>query len=721
MTIGLTEEQHELAGSVAGFVARHAPRERTRAALDRLAAGDPPESWDALVAQGLLAVHLPEEHGGAGGTAADLAVVVEEAARGLLPGPFLPTVLTSAVLTWLDGGTTAKSVLDRFAAGARGCCALSADGLTAVRSGDGYLVTGTTGHLLAPASADLLLLGARAEDGEVWFLLDGPPGDLAPSGGVDPTRGLGRITLRELPVSRDRLVAVDGDRVRNVAAVLFAAEAVGLVRWCLETGLDYVKTREQFGRPVGSFQAVKHKCARMFVELETMAAAAWDAARAVGGPDDQLELAAATAALVCVHTARRLGLETITLFGGIGYTWEHDAHLYWRRGMSLGSLLGPPAGWERVLGRGALARERDFAIDLPEEDMAFRAEVAEVIAAAAGLPEPGRRRHLAAAGLVAPHFPKPYGRAATPTEQIVIAQEYERAGVTAPSLVIGDWALPTVLAHGTEEQIAAFIPPTLRGEITWCQLFSEPGAGSDLASLSTRAVKVDGGWQITGQKVWTSSAHEADWGICLARTDPDVPKHKGLSYFLVDMRAKGVEVRPLREANGGHLFNEVFLTEVFVPDARLVGEPGQGWSLARTTLGNERVSMGGMGVTTLDLPALARAAGAPADEDVTREFGRLTAGIQAISAMGLRATLRRVSGLRPGAEASVAKVAAGWQVAAVSDAALGWAGAAGAAEDGPAGDAVHAYLSVPPQLIGGGTVEIQLNVISERILGLPRG
>jgi alkylation response protein AidB-like acyl-CoA dehydrogenase len=721
MAIGLTEEQADLAESVAGFVARHASRAATRADLDRIAAGGRPPSWEALTVQGLLSLHLPEEHGGAGAGAVELAVVVEETARGLLPGPFLPTVLTSALLTWYAEGPAGKETLHRFAEGATGACALSAEGLSARTIDDGYAITGTTGHVLAPQGADLLLIGARSDDGEVWFVLDVTTDlEVESVAGVDLTRGLGRITLREHHVPSGRVVALDTARVRNLAAVLFAAEAVGLVRWCLETGLEYVKTREQFGRPVGSFQAVKHKCARMFVELETMAAAAWDAGRAVGGPDDQFALAAAAAA-VCTAEARRLGLETITLFGGIGYTWEHDAHLYWRRAMSLDALIGPATRWHRALGGLALIRERDFTVRLDDEDPAYRDRISRLIADAAALGQPARRNLLAETGLVAPHYPAPYGVGASPAQQLVIAQEYERAGVEQPSLVIGDWALPTVLAHGTPAQIEEFVPATLRGDIVWCQLFSEPGAGSDLASLTTRAVKADGGWRITGQKVWTSSAHEADWGICLARTDGDAPKHRGLSYFLVDMRADGVDIRPLREANGGYLFNEVFLNEVFVPDVHLVGEPGQGWALARTTLGNERVSMGGMRLTSLDLPALARAADRSGDEAALSELGALTARNQAIAALGLRATLRSVSGLRPGAEASVTKVAAGWQVTAIAEAALRWSGPVAAAEDGPAGAIVHSYLSVPPQLIGGGTVEIQMNVISERILGLPRG
>ncbi len=174
---------------------------------------------------------------------------------------------------------------------------------------------------------------------------------------------------------------------------------------------------------------------------------------------------------------------------------------------------------------------------------------------------------------------------------------------------------------GTPEQIDRFAGPTLRGEIAWCQLFSEPGAGSDLAALRTRAVRVEGGWRLTGQKVWTSAARQADWAICLARTNPDAPKHKGISYFLVDMASPGIDVRPLREITGDALFNEVFLDDVFVPDALLVGNVDGGWALARATLANERVAMGSgssVGAAVESLLAQAGDARRPADPGPAR-------------------------------------------------------------------------------------------------------
>ena len=346
-------------------------------------------------------------------------------------------------------------------------------------------------------------------------------------------------------------------------------------------------------------------------------------------------------------------------------------------------------------------------------------------ATAASAVTPDSLRFLAERGLAAPHYPRPYGIEASPAAQVLILQEFERAGLAQPSTTVGEWALPTILAHCTEEQREAFVGPTLRGDLVWCQLFSEPGAGSDLASLRTRAEKADGGWRLDGQKVWTSQAAEADWAICLARTDPAAPKHKGISYFLVDMHSPGVEVRPLREANGGYLFNEVFLTGVFVPDERLVGNPGDGWRLARTTLGNERVNIAtGMGrrqVRPLDyLTALGGQVPPGVLTQALTECGAITADLLAFTAMSQRLLLRQIAGLQQGPEASVLKVAAAWNATRLQQAVLSWQGPGAATMDGTNGAAPRRYLSLPPTLIGGGTLEIQLNVIAERVLGLPR-
>ena len=727
MSIALTGDQVALAESVAKFVARHAPTTTTRLEFEDLALGIRPTWWGPLHEQGLLTLHLPAGVGGDDAGLPELAVAVEEAARGLLPGPLLPTLLASSVVTRLGAGPARDELLARFASGATGACATTADGLAARRDGSGWLVSGTTGPVLGALSARVAVLGAAAPDGpggEIWFTLaEGQLEAVArdPRQGVDLTRDLGVLVLDELPVGADQVLGGGEEAVRAIAAVLFGAEAVGLARWCQETGLAYAKVREQFGQTIGSFQAIKHKCARLFAELELMTASVWDAAAAAAQGEDQFALAAASASVLTLTGAVDLALETVTLLGGIGYTWEHDVHLYWRRAMSLASLLGPDRRRQRRLGELAATTTRTAEVRLSSEPDGLRAEVAAVLAEAVALDPARRQAFLAGHGLVAPHYPRPYGRGADAAAQVVIAQEFARAGLAMISTTVGEWALPTILAHGTDAQRDRFVLPTLRGELVWCQFFSEPGAGSDLASLATRADHVDGGWVLNGQKVWTSSAREADWGICLARTDPAVPKHQGLSYFLVDTRSPGLDIRPLREANGHYLFNEVFFSSVFVPGELLVGQPGDGWRLARTTLGNERVSMGsGLSGLPPDIVALAAAAGAADDPAVLAELARLVARQGAQEALAARALTRRLSGLQPGAEGSVLKLTAAANALDVWRTVLAWHGPQAAAGDGPGGAAARKYLSVPAMLIGGGTAEIQLNVIGERVLGLPR-
>ncbi len=283
----------------------------------------------------------------------------------------------------------------------------------------------------------------------------------------------------------------------------------------------------------------------------------------------------------------------IQVLGGMGFTWEHDAHLHLRRAMSLRQLLGdgtPSRIAASTSALGGLRRTADS--DLPVDADGIRTMIRPLVEQVAALDDKGqRRRRLAELGLIMPHWPAPYGRDAGAVEQLVIDQELAAAHVRRPHLGVGAWALPTIIVHGSDEQRRRWVEPTLEGGLRWCQLFSEPGAGSDLASLSTRATKAPGGWVIDGQKVWTSMAAGADYGICLARTDPDAPRHDGITYFVVDMASEGIDVRPLRELTGAALFNEVFLTGVFVADDCVVGPVHGGWRLARTTLDNERVSM----------------------------------------------------------------------------------------------------------------------------------
>src|SRR5450756_1963484 len=401
MGIAITQEQRDLAESVREFTARHAPSARTRAGLADLSAGLLPAVWEAVKAQGYLGIHLPESAGGDGGGITELAVLLEETARGLLPGPLLPTVVTSLAVARFGPA----ELLPAFAGGATAGCVTTPEGLRATRTGAGWQVSGTSAPALGALSGQFLLLGANTQEGDtaggiIWFVTPGDPSGTLKAeraDGVDLTRDIGIVTLAGHLVPDDHVLAAGPDEVRSLMAVLFAAEAVGVARWCQQAGLDYVKVREQFGRPVGSFQAIKHKCARLFATLELLTAAAWDAASAAGQDRDQAAFAAAAAAVTCLPAAVDLGLETVTLFGGIGYTWEHDVHLYWRRAISLASLLGPASAWEQRLGELGAATTRIRDLQLDEEPAGLRAQVAAELAAIKAAPEGERRRLLAEA------------------------------------------------------------------------------------------------------------------------------------------------------------------------------------------------------------------------------------------------------------------------------------------------------------------------------------
>ncbi len=454
-----------------------------------------------------------------------------------------------------------------------------------------------------------------------------------------------------------------GDRHTDLAVTLAVAEAAGVAGWCLHTATDYARTREQFGLPIGSFQAIKHLCADMLCRLEQAVALAWDAARAAADGPAQHAIATAAAGAVAFDAAVDNAKDCVQVLGGIGFTWEHDAHLYLRRALALRQLFGGGAHWRRRTAELARAGTRRH-LTAPA-GTGDRTHIRATVAAIAATPPAHQREALAETGYLAPHWPAPYGLDAGPADQLAIDEELARAGVTRPDLVIGGWAAPTILRHGTPEQCARFVGPTLRGEITWCQLFSEPGAGSDLAALRTRADRVADGWRLTGQKVWTSLAKSADWAICLARTDRKAPKHKGISYFLVNMRSPGIDIRPLREITGDAVFNEVFLDDVFVPDDCLVGPEHGGWPLARTTLANERVAMGsGLG------DGLERLLAAEHDPTDDERLGALVGQAMAITLLDLRTTLRALAGREPGPESSVRKLVGVDHRQAVAEAAL---------------------------------------------------
>jgi alkylation response protein AidB-like acyl-CoA dehydrogenase len=448
-----------------------------------------------------------------------------------------------------------------------------------------------------------------------------------------------------------------------------------------------------------------------------------DGASASAEAAGERALTARVAGAVGLEAAAHCAKQCVQVLGGIGFTWEHDAHFYLKRAMANLMLFGDVGSLEQEVTELALAgARRGLASDLPAEAEAIRSEIRPLAQQMAAAGE-GQRAALAGAGLIMPHWPAPWGRGASALEQLVIDEELAAAGVLRPHLAVGAWALPTLIAHGTEEQQERWVRPTLLGQLSWCQLFSEPGAGSDLANLSTRADKVEGGYVLNGQKVWTSLAQTADFGICLARSDPDAAKHAGITYFIVDMHAEGIDIRPLRELTGAAMFNEVFFTEVFVPDDAVVGRPGDGWRIGRTTLANERVSMSsgasfGNGIESL-IRRVARM-GEACPRSLRAQLGHLLAEAQSIALLGQRATLRTLSGVDPGSGSSVRKLLGVEHEQRVQELGMSLYGADGAVLDGKAQRWEAGFLSTRCLTIAGGTSEVQRNVIAERILGQPR-
>jgi alkylation response protein AidB-like acyl-CoA dehydrogenase len=740
MALGVSDEHRQLSEAVQGWAERHCPASAVRAVVD----GSEPEEYrdklrPALAEQGLLGLHLPESAGGQGYGLPELVIAVEELGRALVPGSFLPTVLASAVLA--AAGTAAAGTAGSLAPLLTGLADGTLTGAVALAAGieavpaagppepAGLVIDGSCGPVLGAPAADLLILPVARPEGEVWVAVDTAGLKITPLESLDLTRPAGRVSATRLAVPAGRVLAsLPGTTARSLAATLLGAEACGIADWAVRTAAEYAKVRHQFGRPIGQFQGVKHRVAGMLTAAEQAAAAVWDAARAGqpggGQPDDggqAYEFAAGVAAALAPDAAVSCTHNCIQVLGGIGYTWEHDAHLYYRRALSLRAVLGTSAGQAARVARLALAGvSRPVEMDLPPDAEPLRSAIRTELAAIAAAPRAEQAGQLAAGGWVTPHLPQPWGRGAGPLEQIVIDQEMRAARLRAPGLAIGAWVVPALVQYGTPQQQQRFLPATLRGEIIWCQLFSEPGAGSDLAGLSTRAARADGGWRLTGQKIWTSLAKDAAWAICIARTDPGAPRHDGITYFLVDMSSPGIEVRPLREMTGDALFNEVFIDDVFVPDDMVVGEVNGGWRVARTTLANERVSLSRSWTFGCGVPELleaAREAGLAPGDPLFGQTGALVCEGHAIDLLGMRVTLKQLSGTEPGATGSVRKLLGMRHAQQVAELAWSMAG-----PDAAAGGTrwSRAVLFTRALTIGGGTTDIQLNIIGERILGLPR-
>jgi alkylation response protein AidB-like acyl-CoA dehydrogenase len=711
MALAITEDHRALAEVAAAMVTGSAGSAGARRILlDREQSGrwwSTDGLWKEMVSTGWLGLHIDERFDGQGYGLPELTIVLEQLGRSAVGGPFLPTVALSAVIA--EAGTDAQCArwLPRLVSGDV-VAGIGANGDAVVRDST---VSATRVPALAEAAADLFLVPAG--DGLV----------LVEAGDGVSTRTVNSVDQLLAPVVVVNLSAAPVAEIFPGAAgiatrilrLLAAAEAAGGLGACTEMATAYAAGREQFGRPIGSFQAVKHHCANMLVDTELATAATWDAARAVGA---EAELAATMAAGHALTAYQRVALQNVQVHGGIGYTWEHDAHLYIRRATVLQAFAGDQdALRDRVIALQRDGVRRRQSVDLPEGAEQYRQAALDFRSELEAADADYRQRLWARSGYLQPHWPAPYGRAANSVEQLII--EDALGGLDKPSLGLGEWVVPTLLQHGSTEQVDRLIWPSLEGELRWCQLFSEPGAGSDAAAVAAKARRVDDGWVVSGQKVWTSDAAICQRGLATVRTDPDVRKHKGITAMIIDLADPAVRIRPLTEITGETLFNEVFFDDVFVPDRDVVGSVNDGWSVAMAAFGNERVSIGGGSVTMtadalIDLLARHR----PDDTGSARDVGALLIESYTLATLNLRQAARAVFDAGPGIEGNIAKLFGAEHAQRVAELALRVASRAILVGEEP--DVVHDYLFSRCLTIAGGTSEIVRNLIAERILGLPR-
>ncbi|BBZ59280.1 acyl-CoA dehydrogenase FadE22 [Mycolicibacterium monacense] len=663
--------------------------------------------WKEIVSTGWLGLHVDEQFGGQGYGLPELTIVAEQLGRAAIGGPFLPTVAASAVIAEIGTDEQRQRWLPQLVSGD----VVAGIGTKSDAAVQDSRVSATAVPVLAEAAADVFLL---------------PVGDdlvLVQAGDGVSTRTIDSVDQLLQPVAVLRLdsAAVTdvfpgaGATAVRMLRLLATAEAVGGLAACTEMAAAYAATRQQFGRPIGSFQAVKHHCANMLVDTELAVAVTWDAARAGGAEAD---LAVTMAAGHALPAYQRVALQNVQVHGGIGYTWEHDAHLYIRRATVLQAFAGDQdALRDRVIELQSRGVRRGHSVDLPPEAEQYRQAAEDFRAELDTAGADDRQKLWARSGYLQPHWPKPYGRGADSVEQLIIEDVLQ--GLDKPSLGLGEWVVPTLLQHGSAEQIERLMWPSLEGEIRWCQLFSEPGAGSDAAAVATKARRVDGGWVVSGQKVWTSDAVNCQRGLATVRTDPNVPKHKGITAMVIDLADPAVQIRPLTEITGETLFNEVFFDDVFVPDRDVVGAVNAGWTVAMAAFGNERVSIGGGSVTMtadalIDLLARHRSG----DTGLARDVGALLIEAYTLAALNLRQAARAVFDSGPGIEGNIAKLFGAEHAQRVAELALRIAGPALLVGEEPA--VVHDYLFSRCLTIAGGTSEIVRNLVAERILGLPR-
>jgi alkylation response protein AidB-like acyl-CoA dehydrogenase len=800
----LTDDQTLFRDTAVSFIEAELPVSGTRELHDDPLGYD--RSWLRKSAElGWFAMLVPEAEGGgsvSGAGLLDAVIIAEQLGRFVQPGPFIPLNVAAAAIAAEGSAAQRAALLPAIAAGEQVVTWAFADyrgnwdagaGLQARRDGDDLVISGRRGCVQDAISADVLLVAASLDGAPVQLLVsaNAPGVTIRPLHGLDLSRRFADVEFDDVRVGRDGVLGTGGagplDAQLLNAIVLTCADTIGAIDALFTMTVAYARQRIAFGRPIGSFQAIKHILADQALYLETCKAAAVAAATAVqAATPDAAEIASIAAAYIG-DVACDIAQECLQVFGGTGYAWEHDLHLFLRRVRSNSLLFGEPswhrervcalhdgreradaperasAGERAVSGSNPAIASRPASGSAPADPAdlaAYRQRARDWLAAHLTPREPGaqqrpahevppeelardlardrsRQRAMHQAGYVGITLPPEYGgQGLSKGHQQVWNEESARYALPAPGGVAGGVTLsvilPTVLAHASEQQKREWIPRMLSSDEIWVQLLSEPAAGSDLAGIHTKAVRDGDNWVLTGGKIWSSGAMSADYGICLARTDWDAPKHRGLTWFKVPMHDDRVTVRPVREINGGAEFCEEFLDGVSVDDSMVIGDVNGGWPIAATMLAFERRNVSGQRESTgaassqrrlaPDLVELSAARGAAGDPTVRQLIARAHINDYVQEQLAARVMAAIMAGTADQAGASLIKLGLGVIAPLRAAAALEIAGRRGVAwADGEPGEAAALnFLNGRIMSIAGGSNQIQRNIIGERILGLPR-
>ena len=790
VSITVEDEREELRKVARSFLENALPAARLRE-LVASEDGNDKELWRSLTALGWHALGLDEEIGGSGGSWQDLMVVLEETGRVLLPSPFFAsTVLAAQAIAgagsleqrrdWIGAIGSGELTATVALPGNDGRWDAAAMSVDIEQDGEGWLARGTVDRVIDGATAGLIVVTGRTSGGPRLFAVDSgqPTVESTPLVTLDPTRPMARVDFRgarAVPLGPPDTVGLESHeailgRLLDLFTIGLAAEQLGCAERSLDDAIGYALQRSQHGQAIGSFQAIKHRCADVFLAVQS-ARSTVEYASALAhqsAADTRLSLAASVARVAASRAATQAAATNIQIHGGIGITWEYTAHLYLRRAKSSELLTGSLSlHRERIAAQLAtvvsspIFSESLLPPEMQAETEEFRKETRAFLAAelpaswqgAGALDEVERRQWLqtwrqtlADKGMICVSWPREYGgQGRSIAEQIALLEEFTNAGVPHHPLSVDTLGInllgPTILAVGSDEQKRERLPRIVSGEDRWCQGYSEPGAGSDLAAVQTTAVLKDGKWVINGQKIWTTSAHEANWIFALVRTDRSGSKYAGLTLLLVPMNQPGVNVRPIPDLNRQEHFNEVFLTDAVTDQANVLGEVNGGWAVANALLGYERAEGAIRDAVNLRdefrrLVVLAQDHDRLMDTRVRLGLADAYVDLQAIILGAVHDTTAALAGRPPGPEASVHKLLWSEYHQRVTELSLdvygdealtptGRSSATSWSTDLPKSPSssrswVQTYFNSRAGTIYAGTSEIQRNIIAERVLQMPR-